>query len=201
MGTGGLALWSRVAVVGSSGSGKTTFARGLAEALNISHVELDSIFHQAEWTPINVEEFEARVGEVVRGERWVIDGNYASVRDLVWSRAKVVVWLDLPLWRVMQQLVRRTVRRGLARQELWNGNRESWRNLVRRDPDLNILLSAWRTHSRLRVELPLAAEAPRNSQLRLVRLRSHHEADTFLAAIEAEAVPPEFDWAARGCRG
>ena len=94
-----------------------------------------------------------------------------------------MVWLDLPRWQVIQQLVRRTIRRALNRQELWNGNRESWRTLVSRDRDLNILLYAWRSHLRLRLELPLAAEASRNSHLRLVRLRSHREADTFLAAI------------------
>jgi hypothetical protein len=37
--------------------------------------------------------FRGRVASVVATERWVIDGNYSKVRDLVWGRAEDVVWL------------------------------------------------------------------------------------------------------------
>jgi adenylate kinase family enzyme len=83
----------RFSVIGTSGSGKTTLGRALAARLQIPHVELDSIFHQANWVPLSDAEFRARVAALVDGECWVIDGNYAVVRDLVWDRATTVVWL------------------------------------------------------------------------------------------------------------
>ncbi|MCL6643833.1 MAG: adenylate kinase, partial [Dehalococcoidia bacterium] len=58
---------------------------------------------------------------------WVIDGNYAMVRDLVLPLAETVVWLDLPFGVVYRRLAMRTIGRALAGAELWNGNRETLR--------------------------------------------------------------------------
>ena len=86
----------RVSVVGSSGSGKSTVAARLAEQLGVPHTELDAINHQPNWTPLPHEEFRRRVTEITAGAQWVVDGNYSTVRDIVWDRADTVVWLDLP---------------------------------------------------------------------------------------------------------
>ena len=70
-------------MVGTSGSGKSTLARPLAVALGADFLELDSVNHQADWVPLPTEEFRHRVSAVVAGERWVIDGNYSAVQDIV----------------------------------------------------------------------------------------------------------------------
>src|ERR1700724_2513046 len=74
----------RVSVVGTSGVGKSAFASSLARVLGACFLELDSLQHQADWTPLPVEEFRARVALVADDECWVIDGNYSRVQDLVW---------------------------------------------------------------------------------------------------------------------
>ena len=87
----------RIAVVGTSGSGKTTVARELARRLGVPHVELDALFHGPGWTETPVEEFRRRVASTTEGSGWVMDGNYeSSLGDLVLERADTVVWLDLP---------------------------------------------------------------------------------------------------------
>ena len=80
-------------------------------ALGAAHVELDAIFHQPGWTPLDDDEFRARVTEATAPGRWVVDGNYSAVRDIVWNRADTVVWFDLPYVDVMARTIRRTVRR------------------------------------------------------------------------------------------
>ena len=70
--------------MGCSGSGKTTLARSLARALQAPHIELDAIFHQPAWTPIDDDTFRARVTEAIEVPAWVVDGNYSTVRQLVW---------------------------------------------------------------------------------------------------------------------
>ena len=70
--------------MGNSGSGKTTLAAQIAAGLGVPHLELDSVFHQPGWTELPLEEFRAKVGEVVATDRWVVDGNYTAVQDLVW---------------------------------------------------------------------------------------------------------------------
>lgn len=146
-----------MSVLGVSGAGKSTLARAIAHALNAPVLELDALYHQAQWTPLDGDVFRARVAEFVAQPSWVCDGNYEVVRETVWSRATTIVLLDLPRWRVMARLGRRTLRRVLWREELWNGNRESWRNLLSRDPERNILLWSWQTHARRREETPLFA--------------------------------------------
>lgn len=150
---------TRIAVHGASGSGKTTLATALADRLGVSRTELDGLFHQPGWAELPADEFRTAVTTVVDGPGWVVDGNYRQVRDLVWARAQVIVVLDLPRWRVIAQLLRRTVTRSARGAELWNGNRESFRNLLSTDADRNVVLWSWRTHGRYHLEVPAEARA------------------------------------------
>ena len=150
---------TRIAVHGASGSGKTTLAIALADRLGVGRTELDGLFHLPGWTELPDVEFRAAVTGVVDGPGWVVDGNYRQVRDLVWARAQVIVVLDLPRWRVMAQLLRRTITRSARGAELWNGNRESFRNLLSTNADRNVVLWSWRTHGRYHLEVPAVARA------------------------------------------
>ncbi len=114
----------RVSVVGQSGSGKTTLAGRLSETLELPHIELDAIHWQADWKALEQGEFRRQVAEALQGERWVVDGNYPTVQDLVLGRADTVVWLDYPLATIFRQLTPRIFRRVFLREPLWNGNRE-----------------------------------------------------------------------------
>ena len=58
-------------------------------------------------------------------DRWVVDGNYLLVRDIVWVRATTVIWLDYSFPVVFFRALRRTLSRSLTGQELFSGNRES----------------------------------------------------------------------------
>ena len=175
----------RVSVVGTSGAGKSTLSRALAGALDAEFLELDSVFHQAGWVPLPREEFRRHVTDVVAGERWVIDGNYTSqVKDLVWARANTVVWLDLPRRTVMRRIIWRSFRRAAARTELWNGNRERWRNFFSLDREESVIAWAWQTHAATRAKLESAMADQGNSHLRFVRLENPGAVRRFLRSAE-----------------
>jgi len=178
----------RVSVVGNSGSGKTTLAGRLAAALGVPHLELDSVFHQPNWQPLDGDEFRRIVSEFTASPGWVVDGNYSKVQDIVWGRADTVVWLDLPRRRVMWQVISRTLRRTITRAELWNGNREPWTNLFRLDPEQSILAWAWRNHHRYRDRYLAAQADPAHARLTFVRVRSAAEAAALTR--QAAAVRP-----------
>lgn len=146
----------------------------MVDRLGLPRTELDALFHQPGWTQLPIDEFRAAVGRVSASDRWVIEGNYRQVRDLVWDRAQLVVFLDLSRWTVMRQLLLRTVRRGVTQGELWNGNRESLANLFSRDADRNVVLWSWRTHHRYHDEVPAEARADA-PEARLVVLRNRTE--------------------------
>lgn len=170
----------RISVVGSSGSGKTVVARRLAEALDVPHVELDALHWGPGWSAATDAELSERVRAATAGERWVVDGNYWSkIGPQVWATADTVVWVSPPRWRATLQAVTRTVRRAATHQELWGGNRESWRGLLfwRRD---SILWWAWTTYPRTQERYARALDDPRWAHLNFHRLRTRREADRFL---------------------
>jgi adenylate kinase family enzyme len=181
------AIVRRVSVVGTSGSGKSTLARELAAILGVPHLELDGVNHQPDWEPLPEEEFQRIVAAKAAEDGWVIDGNYSTVQPLVWARADTVAWLDLPKGTVMRQIIWRTLRRVAGRQELWNGNRERWRNFFSWDPQQSVISWAWHKHAQDRARYTAAADDPANAHLRFVRLASRREISRFLDEARGEA--------------
>ncbi len=171
--------------MGNSGSGKTTVASAIAEALGVPHLELDAVFHQPDWQPLDTDEFRRIVSDFTAAGSWVVDGNYSAVSDIVWGLADTVIWVDPPRHRVMRQLLTRTMHRMATGAELWNGNRERWTYLFR--PEESIILYAWRSHRKLRHRYLAAQADPANAHLSFVRLRSPGE----LAALLRGLVPDE----------
>ena len=107
----------RLAIVGSSGSGKTTVARELAAATGARHVEIDALWHGPDWQACGADELCRRVVAATEGGSWICDGTYHTViGDLVLERAETIAWLDLPVPVVMWRLVRRTFVRTSGRR-------------------------------------------------------------------------------------
>lgn len=172
---------NRIAVVGSTGSGKTTLARQLARQLSLAHVELDALHWDPNWTQAPTPVFRARTAAALAGSAWAVDGNYSKVRDIVWARAGIVIWLDYALPLILWRLSRRTLWRLLTRVELWNGNREHFREVFfSRD---SIILWALTTYRRRRREYPTLFARPEYAHLAVVQLRAPRSTRRLLAAI------------------
>ena len=171
----------RVAVISTaSGNGKTTVGRALAERLDVPFHELDALHHGPNWTEATPEELRAKVEPLVDSDEWVIDGAYrGKLGDLVFERADVVVWLDLPIRVWLPRLVRRTARRIARREELWNGNREELRFVI--DPRYSVIYYALRHHRTRRRSYPSEL-----SRFPVIRLRTTREVDALLSRAARE---------------
>ncbi len=160
-----------VVVYGPSGSGKSTLGAALATRLGLPWIELDPIYHaRPNWDDLPVEEFREQVEQVIAEHRdgWIIDGNYGMVRDLILPWAQTAILLELPFATVYRRLVRRTLGRTLGGTELWNGNRESFRQtFLSQQSMLWWGISVWsRTNRRLREALREEAHSAHVYRLR-----------------------------------
>ncbi|MBA7637356.1 hypothetical protein ES703_44999 [subsurface metagenome] len=173
----------RISVIGTTGSGKTTVARRAAEALEVPFVELDALHWERDWEEASLEVFRGRVGDAIRGEGWVVDGNYGKVRDMVWGRADTVLWLDYPFLGTFLRLLWRTLRRLILREELWNGNRESLTMMLSGD---SILLWAITSHPHYNREYAQLMSDPEYAHVRFLRHRSRRETEDWLRSLKEE---------------
>ena len=171
----------RLIVIGTSCSGKTTMARRLSGILGAPCIELDAIHWKPAWEPRPAEEFRQMVSDVAAGERWVMDGNYSRVRDIVWARGTTVIWLNYPFRVVFWRALCRTVRRAATREELFSGNRESFRkSFFSRD---SILLWVITSYRRLRRNYRRILDSGDFPHLRVIELRDSAQAEALLASI------------------
>ncbi len=173
----------RVVTIGTSCSGKTTFARNLAQRLRMQHIELDSIYWKPNWTSTPKEEFRSLAQDAVASEAWVLDGNYSAVRDIVWARATTLIWLNYPFYIVAYRALSRTFRHVFYRQVLWSGNRETFRqSFFSKD---SILWWVLTTYHRRRREYPRLFQEPKHRHLKIIVFSSSADADRFLQSINS----------------
>ena len=170
----------KLAIIGASGNGKTTFGRELARRLDVPCVELDALVHGPGWQETPDAELRALLAPVIASPGWVIDGTYQhKIGYLVLQAADQVVWLDLPIRVWLPRLLHRTARRIRGDEPLWNGNRESWVTaLWGRD---SLVLYALRAHFHRRRVWPREL-----ARFPVIRLRSRSEVDQFLARSGVE---------------
>jgi adenylate kinase family enzyme len=172
----------RVVVLGTSCVGKTIFARSLARVLSSPYIELDALYWQSNWVPRPPDKFRKLVAQALSQDCWVIDGNYGIVRDLVWSRATTIVWLNYSFPVVLWRALTRTVRRALTQEELFSGNRESLRMaFFSRE---SILWWVLTTFHRRRKQYRRLFDAATFPHLEYVEFRKPSEAQNFLTGLE-----------------
>lgn len=163
--------YERYVVVGTSGAGKTTLARRLAQDLGYVRVELDALHWLDDWQMRRTDQFRRLVDEATAETRWVVDGNYGSkVRDIVWARAEAVIWLDRPRWTVMRRVIWRAIWRSITREPLWGTTcRESFGRMFSSE---SIVSWAWKTWPERREHYPRLLDRPEHRHLDVFRVTS-----------------------------
>ena len=172
---------NRILVIGAGGAGKTAFARRLAQCTGLPLIHLDALYWRPGWKPTPSAEWQARIEELIRADRWIMDGNYEGTLDVRLRACDTIVFLDrgrlVCVWRVFVRWIRYV---GRPRPELSDGCRErlTW----------EFLSWIWTYPSRRREGI-LRRLGSLKEQKRVVILRSGRAIEEFLDRVcEAAAL-------------
>jgi adenylate kinase family enzyme len=162
----------RVLVIGSGGSGKTTFARQLARRTGLPLVHLDSHYWPPHWQQRPDGEWSAIVRELIGRDRWIMDGNYGGTMGERLEACDTVFFLDMPRMKCISRALRRQFMNwGRSRDEMPEGCNERF------SPEF--LAWIWTYPSRRRGAILERLEALRTTK-QVNIFRSDAEAETYL---------------------
>lgn len=172
----------RILVVGSTGAGKTTLARAIAGRLGIPFHEMDALAFAGPGWQEN-QHLLADVSRVSSGARWVFDSiGYPPVRDLLWTRADTVVWLDYSRVVVMRRVLRRSAARTLFRRRVFGGNVETVASWFSAD---HPAWWAWSQYATRRADIAARRASPRFAHLDVVQLATPRATRAWLGGLLA----------------
>lgn len=168
----------RVIVLGCSGSGKSTLAARLATKLEVPFVPTDQVYWRPGWSQASSCDVRAWLERTVAQPAWILDGNFDAHRGLLWERAQLAVWLDLPWTTTVWRVFRRNLAWWLMRTPVWGELRMTLPRLA------SGVRHASRSHSLKRLAYPdLLAGLP---NLTVIRIRSNAQLEAWLAAFGSE---------------
>ena len=167
----------RISIIGLPGSGKSTLARLISHKLAIPHIHIDRFWFEAGgrdgyYTP-NIENVRARVRqrvfEAISADEWVSDGAYSRVQREIATRADVVIFVDIPLWKRLLNHTKRLFERS---------NRHKETSVL---DDLQFYYGILR---RQFTTLPKVRKLAMEFGAKVVTLRSRGEIDEFLQSLK-----------------
>ncbi len=175
----------RINVIGTTGSGKSTFSSSLAKALDYPYIQMDELFWKPNWQESTDDEFIPQIKQAVSGDLWILDGNYSRTNDIKWKYADTIIWIDYSYSRTLLQLFKRTISRALSKKELWphTGNKETiGRSFFSRK---SILVWFFLNYHRNKSRYANLQNSAVLKGIRFVRLRNPKEASDFLLEMKS----------------
>lgn len=84
----------KIVIVGAGGAGKTHLAVKLSKILNIPLYHLDTYFYKPDWKGKSIEEFVEINTELIKKERWILDGNFKSTMQMRMEACDTIIFMD-----------------------------------------------------------------------------------------------------------
>jgi hypothetical protein len=111
---------------------------------------------------------------------WAIAGNYSIARNVSWPRAEAIIWLDYPFHTIFWRLFKRTIRRSIFQEELWNGNRENFWMHLKLWSEESLFHWLFKTYWRRKREYPTLFVLPQNAHLKIIHFKHPSETEEWL---------------------
>ena len=167
----------KVLVIGSGGSGKSTFARDMGQLLNIEVIHLDTHYWNSGWVETPKAEWLRTIEELLSRDSWIMDGNYSGTLEVRLRACDTVIFLDISrptcLWRVLKRVV---LYRNNGRPDMTVGCPEKF--------NLEFIRWVWNYPRKTRPKV-IRRLSENSENKKVVRLRSRAEVERFLTSVRA----------------
>jgi len=172
----------RILVMGSSGSGKSTFSKRLSAITGIPMVSVDALYWKPGWVESGKDEFHERLSAAARQPRWIMDGNFTShLVELRRDACDTLIWFDLPRVTCVVGILTRVAKSyGQVRPEMAEGCPEKI--------DLEFFRYVWTFRERIRPKLLAYFEGLRPDQT-FITFTSRAQADRYLSDLARAPQP------------
>lgn len=173
----------KILIIGSCGAGKSTLSKRLHKILGIDIIHLDQHYWKPNWTKTDNEEWQKKVEELVKGERWVMDGNYRSTIDQRLPQADTIIWLDFSRWICCYRILKRR----------WNKNRVDELDNCRERISFNLLKWVlWKFPRDNRKDIIKIVESLKNKKSVHI-LKSNKDIESFFSDLSTAQNLPRMD--------
>ena len=172
-------------VIGTTGSGKSTFARKLARQLELRPIEMDDLFWLDDWQEptdgVFFEKLKNKMDRTTGG--WVLDGNYTRTMSLKLVKIDTIVWLDYSFSRNFFHLMKRSLFNLISQRKLWenSNNRESLKLLFSKQ---SIFIWLIQQYPRNKAKYQMMMQDQKYQHIQFIRLTSPKQAAEFLQQIK-----------------
>lgn len=166
----------RIAIIGSPGAGKSTFARRLSDLTGIEVYHLDSLFWKPSWVETPRAEWIQLQEKLVTRPSWIIDGNYGSTMDIRVHAADTVIFLDFSRYICLWRVIKRAAQfRGQTRPDMGEGCPEKI--------DLEFLQYIWGFRRRENDKIYRRLNEATQVGKQVIRLTNNAEVEAFLMSL------------------
>lgn len=174
--------YRRIIIIGLPASGKSTLALNLSRLLNIQSIDLDTLQKLTKSSTEPDKIFRMETDKATRTSAWVLAGDYGIVREIIWPRAELIIWLDYPLWTIFRQYWIRSTPRGTYKKIILE---EKSRNLL---PRIGHLITAFQKisnkHKMKKHNYPLLFSRAGFNHLNVMRFTCIRETQKWLKEIQ-----------------
>ena len=142
----------RIIITGTSCTGKTTLGRQLSDTLDLVQIDLDDLHFRPNWVMKDSVTFIADVDNAVQAQdEWIVSGSYQSkLKESLYPKANIIIWLDLPLRTILGRYFKRTFRRVIHKEQCCGENYETLGHVLFKDNMLaHIFKTYWARKDRL----------------------------------------------------
>ena len=164
-------MFQKAIIIGSPGSGKSTFARALRDLTDLPLFHLDMLYWNADKTTVEKSVFLERLSDTLQKESWIIDGNYSSTMELRLQACDTVFFLDYPLSVCLEGIRQR---KGKPRSDM------PWIEPMEDDAEFIRFIENYSTDSRPQVLELLKKYKNKN----IITFQNRDEAEAFLRQMK-----------------